>query len=421
MKNSIFVSIAAYRDPELVPTIESLLTHADHPENLTICIGWQYAETEKAQLDSYLLDKRFIIIPVPYKESSGACWMRSEIQKRYTDEDFYLQLDSHHRFTSGWDTTCLTMYQELKEKGIEKPLLTAYIPSYNPKNDPDERHQEPWRLDFDRIIPEGAVFMIPSAMTEDERKQPLPSRFFSAHFVFTQGQFVKEVPYDPYYFFHGEEINLAIRAFTHGYDLFNPNKVIAWHEYTREGRTKFWDDNDIWAKLNNDCHKRNRILFEMDGETDQVDFGPYGFGDKRSVEDYERFAGLSLRRRSVQQWTRDHLPPPNPTVYPTQEDYEKSFLKVYKHCIDLYKKAFKSPDEYDFWAVAFRKNNHDVFRKDADGNEIMQLFTISPQKEWMNLWREFFTDEIPDQWIVWPHLKTGEWEPMISGQLGNKG
>ena len=32
----IFVSIASYRDPELLPTLESLLTNAANPENLTI-------------------------------------------------------------------------------------------------------------------------------------------------------------------------------------------------------------------------------------------------------------------------------------------------------------------------------------------------------------------------------------------------
>lgn len=416
--DSIFVSIAAYRDPELVPTLTDLLEKADHPENLTICVGWQFAKEEQTQLDAFKDDSRFIIIPVPHKESKGACWMRSEIQQRYTDQQYYFQLDSHHRFVQGWDTICKGMLTDLKEKGHPKPLLTAYIPSYNPKNDPAERVMVPWRLDFDRIIPEGAVFMLPATMEGDELLNPLPTRFFSAHFVFTLGQFVKEVPYDPNYFFHGEEINLAVRSFTHGYDMFSPNVLIAWHEYTREGRTKFWDDNDTWVPLNNLCHRRNRVLFEMDGEKQDIDFGPYGFGTERTIDDYERWAGLSLRRRSVQQWTLDRRPPPNPTVFESDEEYEKSFLRVYKHCIDLFKKSFKSPEEYDFWAVAFRKNGEDVYRKDADADEIMHLFNENPQKEWMNLWRQFFTDEIPDDWIVWPHLKTGEWETMISGRLG---
>jgi hypothetical protein len=258
--------------------------------------------------------------------------------------------------------------------------------------------------------------MLPACMTAEERKSPLPSRFFSAHFVFAEGKFAKEVPYDPEYFFHGEEINMAVRSYTHGYDLYNPNVIIAWHEYTREGRTKFWDDNSSWVELNNNCHKRNRILFEMDGEKDLVNFGVYGLGTTRSIDDYERFAGLSLRTRGVQQWTLDHKPPPNPQVF-TEEEYKKSFVRVYKHCIDLYKPSFRDASVYDFWCVAFKRDGVDVYRKDADANEIHTIMQ-SAKGEWLNLWREFFTDILPNEWIVWPHTKEGVWEPAITGKLG---
>ncbi len=65
-------------------------------------------------------------------------------------------------------------------------------------------------------------------------QRPLRARFVSAHFLFTLGAFVNDVPYDPELYFHGEEIMLAIRAFTHGYDLFHPPEHILWHEYTRD-------------------------------------------------------------------------------------------------------------------------------------------------------------------------------------------
>ena len=36
---------------------------------------------------------------------------------------------------------------------------------------------------------------------------------------------------------------MTVRAFTHGYDLFYPHRVILWHEYTRNYRPKHWDDH----------------------------------------------------------------------------------------------------------------------------------------------------------------------------------
>ena len=166
------------------------------------------------------------------------------------------------------------MYEELKSKGVNKPLLTSYISSFDPDNDPAGRITVPWKMNFDRFIPEGAVFFLPASIDNyKELTEPIPARFYSAHFAFASGQFVKEVPHDPDYYFHGEEISIAVRAYTHGYDLFHPHKIIAWHEYTRKNRTKQWDDDKSWHLKNDDCHLRNRKLFEMDGLVKDINFG----------------------------------------------------------------------------------------------------------------------------------------------------
>jgi len=48
---------------------------------------------------------------------------------------------------------------------------------------------------------------------------PTLSPYFAAGFVFSAGQFVRDVPYDPYLamVFMGEEISVGVRGFTHGY------------------------------------------------------------------------------------------------------------------------------------------------------------------------------------------------------------
>jgi len=79
--DKIFVSIAAYRDPELLPTLKNMLENADRPENLVICIGWQHSKEDKWDtLKKYSKDKRFNIIDIDYKDAKGVCWIRSEIQ-----------------------------------------------------------------------------------------------------------------------------------------------------------------------------------------------------------------------------------------------------------------------------------------------------------------------------------------------------
>ena len=284
-KDTIFVQIASYRDPELLPTLDDLFDKASKPDNLKVCIAWQHNKEDKwDNLDKYKNDDRVIIDDIDYKESLGVCWARNRVQQHYNGEKYTLQLDSHHRFAKGWDKTLIHMLVGLQKDGFEKPLLTGYIPSYNPTNDPAERVHTPWKMDFHKFIPEGAVFFLPAYMDNfKELTGPIRARFYSAHFAFTVGEFANEVQHDPSFYFHGEEITIAVRAYTHGYDLFHPHKVVAWHEYTREGRVKQWDDDPTWTKKNEVTHAKVRSLLGIDGTPctpcNQKSFGKYYLGN----------------------------------------------------------------------------------------------------------------------------------------------
>lgn len=428
----IFIQIAAYRDPQLVPTVKDCIANAKWPENLVFCIAWQHAQDEKIDEIKNLPNVK--IIDIPYMQSKGACWARNQIQKRYDGEEYTLQLDSHHRFVKDWDDVVIGMYKQLQSMGHKKPLLTGYIPSFDPDNDPAARIQTPWRMDFDRFIPEGAVFFLPASIDNwKEIAAPVPSRFYSAHFCFTSGAFCVEVPHDPEYYFHGEEISIAARAFTHGYDLFHPHRLVAWHEYTRKGRTKHWDDHSSantnkipdkkdWGERNHLCHRRNRILFSMDGEKyDTINWGVYGFGKERTLRDYEKYAGLHFGKRAVQQETIDRAYPPNKSSrYATDEEWENSFLQIFKHCIDLPINKFNL-DDYTFWCVAFeREDNTVIHRMDADKAEIQRLLAEArdPRGDrYIKLWRTFNTSEKPHHWVVWAHSESKGWGDRIVGHL----
>jgi len=417
MKNNgkIFIQIASYRDPELLPTLRDCIEKAHKPENLVFSICWQHSkEDEWDNLDEFKNDKRFKILDVEYTESKGACWARNSLQQQYDGEQYTLQLDSHHRFIQDWDKELIDMLKGLQEKGYEKPLLTSYISSYNPETDPDGRVQVPWKMNFDRFIPEGAIFFLPASIeNHKELSEPITSRFYSAHFAFSLGSFVEEVPHDPEYYFHGEEISIAVRAFTWGYDLFHPHKVIAWHEYTRKGRTKQWDDDKTWGNKNSSSHLRNRKLFEMDGHEKDIDFGIYDFGPVRTLEDYEKYAGISFKKRAVQKYTMDRGLPPNPQL--SDEEYDNSFMRIFKHCIDIHKSSLKLED-YNFIAVIFEnEKGESLDRKDLQPNEIRGLLTTPD--EWVKIWREFNVEEKPHKWIVWPHSEKEGWCEKLEGTL----
>jgi hypothetical protein len=310
------------------------------------------------------------------------------------------------------------MIKGLQKDGYKKPLLTGYVPSFDPDNDPAGRAQDAWRMVFDRFIPEGAVFFLPETIPGwREMTKPVTARFYSAHFCFTLGEFSKEVQHNPEYYFHGEEISIAARAYTHGYDLFHPHLPVVYHEYTRKGRTKQWDDDKTWGDKNKHSHLTNRKLFGMDGEKQEGHDGPYGFGTVRTLRDFEKYSGLLFETRAVQKYTLEKNYPPNPYTFETEQDWKNSFTKVFKHCIDIGYSQVPEKD-YDFWVVAFHgPDDSTLYRKDSDKNEIARYFS-DPDK-YCKIWREFNTDVLPKYWVVWPHSESKGWCDRITGQLNH--
>ena len=413
----IFVQIASYRDPQLIPTIKDMLSNAKKPKNLVLGIARQFSpEDGFDNLDEFRNDKRFRILDIPYQDAKGVCWARHQVQQLYGGEEYTLQIDSHMRFVKDWDDILIKMIKGLQKDGYKKPLLTGYVSSFDPDNDPAGRAQDAWRMAFDRFIPEGAVFFLPETIPGwREMKKPITARFYSAHFCFTLGQFSTEVQHNPDYYFHGEEISIAARAYTWGYDLFHPHIPVVYHEYTRKGRTKQWDDDKTWSQKNSHSHLTNRKLFGMDGETQEGHDGPYGFGPVRTLREYEKYSGILFEKRSVQKETLDKKYPPNTYNFETEEEWINSFSQIFKHCIDV---SFSQVPEidYDFWAVAFHKENGEtLFRKDVNKDEIAML--KNDKDGYCKIWREFLTTEKPSYWVVWPHSESKGWCDKIEGKL----
>ncbi len=411
--SKIFVSIAAYRDPELIPTLKSLLENCSDPESLHICIGWQHSEEDTWDtLDEYKNDPRFTILDYNYKDAKGVCWIRKRIQEQYKEEEYYLQLDSHHRFSKNWDITLKDYINYLQLKGHKKPLLSAYIPGYFPNNDPEGRVDEVWGLNIQRFMPSGVIFLEPHHIDNwKELKEPFPARFISAHFIFTLGKFAEEVPYDEHLYFHGEESSLAARAYTYGYDLFSPHKPIIWHEYTREGKKKHWDDNTDWPERDKASYARYRKLMGVDeGCTPcmRKNLGAsHYFGTDRSFEQYEKYAGLNFKTRQIHIETKENKFPP------IKSDYESGLTSTQKYCIDVYKGSLTETD-YDSFAIAFLdKDGKDLYRKDADRNEINNLMNNDSNDQFIHVWRTFDHIEKPHSWRVWPHSESKGWLDRI--------
>ena len=296
----IFVQIPSYRDTECQWTVKDLFDKAMHPERIFVGICWQYVPEEDQ--DCFLIETRpeqVRIAKYHIRDSNGVCWARHHVQKLWDGEEYTLQIDSHMRFVENWDTKMIGMLNHCESPS---PILSTYPPRYTPPNDLEEGFIS--RLVSKEFIVEGIHMMRGVAIRlQNAPEKPIPGAFCSAGFIFSSSKTIEDVPYDPHLYFRGEEITLAVRLWTHGWDFFAPNKVLIYHYYGhRDEGKKHWVDNKDWVPLREKSFQRVRHLLGTETSNDPevtAELDKYGFGTKRSLSDYEEFSGVNFKEKII--------------------------------------------------------------------------------------------------------------------------
>lgn len=289
MRDQIFVQIPAYRDRELLPTINNLFEQAKQPERLRVVVAWQYGDEELPLEQQLRRWPNLELLKFPAAQSEGCNWARRLMQERWAGERYTLFLDSHHRFIANWDQQAIEMLEALRLTGVNKPILTAYLPPYDPKHDPDGRanyvfHIRPAQRD------RGMLFYLIGDPVPgwSELNAPWQAKFASLHFLFADGAINEELAIDPSIYFYVDEIAISLRAYTLGYDLFHPHRILGWHLYNRSTRVTHWHDNSSARVKSEVTYKRIQALFSGRWQ------GKYGLGRVRTAADYEAVIGEPL-------------------------------------------------------------------------------------------------------------------------------
>jgi hypothetical protein len=280
-----FVAIPAYRDRELAPTLLDLFAKAQAPGRLRVVVAWQHGPRDRlAKAVSRL--RNLELIAIPAEESRGPNWARRLLQRRYDHEPFTLLLDSHHRFVNAWDTKLLRMFDGVRQS-VPKPILTAYLPPYDPVRDPRGRTRKVMKI-YPLKRSDGLLTHLTGRPVALWRtlKRPFRADFASLHFLFAEGRFHHDIPFDPSIYFFGDEVFTGLRAFTHGYDLYHPHTLLGWHLYDRATRTTHWNDHAEWRRAEARSYATMRRL--ASGARSRL------LSSERSVRAYEAHIGLKL-------------------------------------------------------------------------------------------------------------------------------
>jgi hypothetical protein len=289
---TIFISIASYRDPDLINTIKSAWDNAKSKESLFFSVVSQAKDDEHPDL-SFIPGNQINYMKFDWNESKGACWAR-EIASRDVHGTFFFQIDSHSRFRNEWDLILKNSYKECQSKWGNLIVLSNYPDSYT--------------VDWDNnkdVLGEFGDFYRLRAEWDEEARMVVPRWescepvefghevfFVSANNLFCLLSIIKEIPYDRDLYFTGEEPSLALRFYTRGIKIINPPVRYMYTNYDREnGKRNFhWvDKRDDWWKLNQlSYQKLARIL------TGDLTLGRYGIGSVDLFKEYQEKTGIFL-------------------------------------------------------------------------------------------------------------------------------
>ena len=308
-KDTIFVSIASYRDSVCNTTLKSLYENADKPKNVFVGICQQNKEEEDEDcVVSFEKNPNVKIMRIPHTDAKGPTYARYLCSTLWDNEEYYFQIDSHTSFVKHWDTKLINMIKEIKELGLsDKPVLSHYpkeIGEYKDyKDDDNDKYQVPRMCksffnNRDMISFLGAEII-------DTKKQYYKTPYVAGGMCFSESSFLNELPYDPElpYLFVGEEILHTIRFYTNGWDVFTPNENIIFHEYTRKDKPKIWTDNPYYSDMPAFEKVKYYIGFSKDDSKikDELkkNVHKYGLGKKRSLDDFYKYIGADLEKKII--------------------------------------------------------------------------------------------------------------------------
>tara|TARA_B100000767_G_scaffold46603_1_gene41304 strand:+ start:1221 stop:2234 length:1014 start_codon:yes stop_codon:yes gene_type:complete len=308
---SIFISIASYQDPLLVSTIYSAYQNANDKDALV------FGVCDQSDNPDNILDIEFAK-QIHYDHvdplfAKGPCWARHRAQSFFQDEDYFLQIDSHTQFSPGWDEKFITELNKIESMGASddyfaKPIITSYPRSFEVLDfekglfrlNTGDKHTQVITYRKDSLFLKSSFSRqigIPTKCLDNTH-----AYLMAAGCIFVRGSFVKEIPYDGNYYFYGEELSMALRAFTHGYSFFHIPDVPLFHLYTDLSnipRKLHWDPEDDkdraikWNELEKKSLDRLDDLFAGKIEDSM------GLGTKRTLADYASLSGIDLEQKKV--------------------------------------------------------------------------------------------------------------------------
>ena len=292
VEKSIFISIASYRDPDLVSTVSDCFSKAVSKDKLFFSVVSQAEDDEHPDL-SFIPTNQLRYTKMHWSEARGACFARS-ISSQDINTQFFLQIDSHSRFKPSWDFTIVGSYLNVSKYWGKEIILTNYPDPFEIGEDgcvklidyKDLRKLDAYWDDGSKMV--QAWYDWPNTVNDKVGDEVY---FLSGNSFFCPSVVMEKVPYDKELYFTGEEPSMALRAYTRGIKLISPVVKYMYTNYNRENppRRLHWKDHPDWWNLNKSSYQRLAKI--MTGDTS---LGVWGIGSVELFKKYQERSGVYL-------------------------------------------------------------------------------------------------------------------------------
>jgi UDP-GlcNAc:polypeptide alpha-N-acetylglucosaminyltransferase len=318
--DTIFVSIASFRDVECPLTIDSMFTKAKNPTRVFIgaieqnephdvgCMPAKYADCDP---NKFCPSDNIRIRKVLPKEARGPTYGRFVAMLMYRGEKYFMMIDSHNRFALHWESLYISYVVETPSK---RTVLSHYPSSWLNDGKSLENFGATTVMCNAGFLDDGYVRLGGRVFIKSKRPRLQP--FACAGFLFADAALLSEVPFDPHldYLFDGEEILYSARMWTAGWDIYAPSDNLIFHYYIRKEAPRVWGvkDNNWYPTQRESVARVQHVLGATKTNTTTLIVDPakipagsritreldrYGLGKVRTLQEYWKFARLDTVHR----------------------------------------------------------------------------------------------------------------------------
>lgn len=305
---TIFVSIPSYRDTDCKNTLKQLYDSAKNPELIYVGVLTQNKDDSESCIIKNKYSDNIRNINIDYKEAKGPLYARVKIiNELFKNEKYFLLVDAHTNFVNNWDEKFKTQFNFLQEKGIKKPILSAY-----PNRDDEFTNQESkiHNTHICKVLQGNDYPTVLQALQKPTGKF-YKSLLIGANCFFTFGSFFRDIKFDPElkHIFNGEEILIAVFAYTNGWDVYTPAYNLITHKYneTMKDKHSWHNDNKDGKTFNKDSQSSLNKLKEILTNPKYSETYKYGIGKERKLEDFWKKLGFDRTKKTFKEkWTPEN-------------------------------------------------------------------------------------------------------------------